>query len=64
MTMMQNILLFLPLCLAICLVSSTIGRDNLRDILRQGFRLFATMSLSIIGICAVVYWVMEFTLNR
>ena len=64
MTLMQNILLFLPLCLAICMVSSTIGRENLGDAMRQGLRLFATMSLSIIAICAVVYWVMEFTLSR
>ena len=64
MTLFQNIMLFLPLCLVICMVSSTLGRDNLKDVMRQGFKLFATMSLSIMGICVVVYWIMEYTLDN
>ena len=64
MSLFQNIILFLPLCLVICLVSSTLGRDNMKDAMKQGVRLFATMSLSIMAICVVVYFVMEYTLNN
>ncbi len=64
MSLLENIALFLPLCLVICLVSSSLGRDNLKDVMRQGLRLFATMSISIIGICAIIFWVMEYTLDH
>ncbi len=64
MNLWQNIMLFLPLCLVICLVSSTLSRENLKDVLQQGLRLFATMSVSIMAICALVYWVMEYTLDH
>ncbi len=62
MTLVENILLFLPLCLVICLVASTLGREQAGDILRHGLRLFVTMSLSIMAICVVVYLVMEYAL--
>lgn len=63
MSLLANILFFLPLCLIICLVSSTLRRDTLAEAMRVGLRLFVKMSVGIIVVCALAYFVMEWWLD-
>ena len=64
MTLFQSILLFLPLCFVISLVTSALRRETIADIVRQGSRLFLVMVGSIVGICIAVYFIMEWLLDH
>ncbi len=63
MSLIANILFFLPLCLVICLVSSTLRRETISEAVQVGLRLFVKMSLGIIVVCALTYFVMEWRLG-
>lgn len=63
MSLLANILYFLPLCLVICLVSSMLRRETIGEAVRVGLRLFVKMSLAIILISAVTYFFMEWRLG-
>lgn len=62
MNLVGNILLFLPLCLAICLVSSSLRRDSIAEILRHGTRFFVYLTGAVLVICAVLATIMEYAL--
>ena len=62
MTLGAAILLFLPLCLVICLVSSTLRRDSLQEIVRHALRLFVYLTVVIFVSCAAIHFVMEWLL--
>ena len=59
MSLLQSILLFLPLCYVICFFSSAMRRPNLADVFRHSIRLFAVMVGTIFGICIALHLVME-----
>jgi hypothetical protein len=62
LSLLESILLFLPLNYAICLVCSTLRRKDMRSILRQGTRFFISMTVGILIVSAVVLGVMEYAL--
>lgn len=62
MSLMMNVVLFLPLCLGICIVASAMRRDTNREIMRAGIKLFGTMTAAILLICAGIHVVMEWVL--
>ena len=59
MTLLQSILLFLPLCYVICFFSSAMRRPDLGEVVRHSIRLFAVMGGTIFGICVALHLVME-----
>jgi hypothetical protein len=59
MSLVQSILLFLPLCYVICFFSSAMRRPEMKDVVRHSLRLFAVMVATIFGICIVLHLVME-----
>lgn len=63
-TLLENILLFLPVNYAVCLVCSTLRRKDMQTAFRQGTRLFIGMTIAVIAGCAALYFVMEFILAR
>ena len=63
MSLLTNILLFLPLNLAICIVSSALRRQDMGDVIRHGLRVFAYMSGTIILASLVIHFAMEWLLT-
>ena len=58
-TIWQNIGLFLPLNLGICIVYSALRRDSSSEIIRQGLRSFAYISFMLALVSVVIHFVME-----
>lgn len=64
MNIFENLMLFLPLNYAVCIVSTALRRKDLSIILKQGTRLFVGMSIAVIVASALVYGIIEFVLGR
>lgn len=62
MSLLQSILLFLPLCYVICFFSSAMRRPDLGDVFRHSLRLFVIMVSTIFAICIALHLVMEYVL--
>ena len=62
MQLWQNLALFLPLALGICLVASALGEVNVADIVKKGLRFFAKLCAGVIVISAVITLLMEWVL--
>lgn len=63
MSLVEHILLYIPLALVICLVSSALRRESTREILHHTTRLFCWLTATLLGTCVVVYLVMESVLD-
>ena len=59
MSLFQHILLYIPLALGICLVSSALRRESMAEIMRHTLRLFGRLTVTLLGTCIVVYLAME-----
>jgi hypothetical protein len=62
MTLWQNLALFLPLALGICMVASALGEDSVQDILKKGLRFFIKLLIGVVVISAILTILMEFVL--
>lgn len=60
----ENLMLFLPLNYAVCIVSTALRRKDLSVILKQGTRLFIGMSIAVVVASAAIYGILEFVLSR
>jgi hypothetical protein len=63
-TLLENFLLFLPLCWAICIFSTAMRRYDMKDVLRTGTRFFVGMTGSVVVVCTACYFVMEYVLSH
>lgn len=63
MSLIEHILLYIPLAAAICLVSSALRREGMGEILRHTVRLFLWLTSTLLGTCVVVYLIMESVLD-
>ncbi|HGY90146.1 MAG TPA: hypothetical protein ENK43_03120 [Planctomycetes bacterium] len=63
MTLWQSLLLFLPLCLVISIITCTPGRRDFREILKHGLRLFLVTTFWVVAASVVIYFVMEWILS-
>ena len=64
MSIVQSILLFLPLAAVISFFCSLLRRPSLDDVFKATGRMFLYMSGTILAICAGLHLVMEFFLAR
>jgi hypothetical protein len=62
MTLWQNMALFLPLALGICMIASALGEERISDILKKGARFFMKLVLGVVIISAIVTVLMEWVL--
>lgn len=63
MTLLENILLYIPLALGICLISQALRRDSMREIVRSALRVFSWLTVTMFVSCAVIFWIMETVLD-
>ncbi|MEE9394721.1 MAG: hypothetical protein V3W41_19690 [Planctomycetota bacterium] len=62
MSITQSILLFLPLAAVICFFCSLLRRPAMDDVFKAAGKMFLYMSGTILAICAVLHFTMEFLL--
>ncbi len=62
MQLWQNILLFLPLALGICIVASSLQQETVADIVKKGARFFVRLIVCVIVISAAITILMEWVL--
>ena len=63
-SLIESLLLFLPLCWAICVFSTAMRRYDMAEVLRSGTRFFIGMTAVVVVGCAALYFLMEFILSR
>lgn len=63
MKLLQSFLLFVPICFVICVVTSSLHRESMKEAVRHAVRSTLRLSGTVVLLCAVIYFVLEWILN-